>query len=55
MLLVEFAGKRIFGKFRFEEDEGVNFDDILSAPLINVFTSAARSPKSRDPATQSLV
>ena len=49
-------GKRIFAKFRFEEDDSVSFDDILSAPLVNVFTSAVRSPKSRDTAErQSLV
>jgi hypothetical protein len=29
--------KRIFGKFRFEEDEGTNFDDILTG---NIFTAA---------------
>mmetsp|Transcript_6349 Transcript_6349/g.14640 ORF Transcript_6349/g.14640 Transcript_6349/m.14640 type:complete len:97 (+) Transcript_6349:47-337(+) len=31
-------GKRIFAKFRFEEDEASSFDDILSAPLVEVFT-----------------
>lgn len=35
-------GKRIYGKFRFEEDEGVDFDDILSAPLVDVFTRQVR-------------
>mmetsp|Transcript_56605 Transcript_56605/g.113346 ORF Transcript_56605/g.113346 Transcript_56605/m.113346 type:complete len:225 (-) Transcript_56605:204-878(-) len=38
-------GKRIFAKFRFEEDEGVNFDDILSAPLVDVFARTMSKPK----------
>ena len=38
-------GKRIYAKFRFEEDEGVNFDDILTAPLVNVFAgNSGRMP-----------
>ena len=34
--------KRIFTRFSFEEDEGVSFDDILSAPLVNMLPKVRR-------------
>ncbi len=34
--------KRIFTRFSFDEDEGVNFDDILSAPLVNMLPKVRR-------------
>mmetsp|Transcript_30949 Transcript_30949/g.39851 ORF Transcript_30949/g.39851 Transcript_30949/m.39851 type:complete len:212 (-) Transcript_30949:761-1396(-) len=52
MQRIYYQGKRIFSKFRFEEDEGVNFDDILSAPLVDVFTR--RMPKRNSVSTDKL-